>query len=220
MLVLGGEQPQGLAHLLRHQRIERKRARDHARCRTVLALRDDPQPRGHAFVHRRRKGCMWHFKLHTYRSYILYRFGVDKSIDAIAWSGVAAISTSFGLLRLFCRLAFAQSHTRAAAVLVDELDAGQLRCPSEHNDRLSGSYRPERASRAADSAARVIRFTARGHLLSRSITSYRTNVFNQHEQVARIGVGRHESEMPVERSSVVVFRVNGERTNADHIGDL
>src|ERR1019366_8652023 len=52
------------------------------------------------------------FKLHTYRSYILYRFGVDKSIDAIAWSGVAAISTSFGLLRLFCRLAFAQSHTR------------------------------------------------------------------------------------------------------------
>ena len=43
---------------------------------------------------------------------------------------------------------------------------------------------------------------------------------NPYEQVVRIGVGWHKSEMPVERSSVRVFRMDGERTNADDVGDL
>ena len=45
------------------------------------------------------------------------------------------------LLRLFCSLRLAQADTRAAAVLVDELDAGQLICPYEPSDRLRPSYR-------------------------------------------------------------------------------
>jgi hypothetical protein len=46
-------------------------------------------------------------------------------------------STSFFLLRLFWPLTIAQAHTGAAAVFVDEFDAGQLQ--SRHTHR-----RPER----------------------------------------------------------------------------
>lgn len=36
----------------------------------------------------------------------------------------------------------------------------------------------------------------------------------------RVGRGRRESKVPIERDGPVVFRMNGECTNADHIGDL
>ena len=47
------------------------------------------------------------------------------------------------LFGLFWPLTFVQSHTRAAAVLVDEFDAGQIKCSSEHGDRLRPHAKPE-----------------------------------------------------------------------------
>ena len=49
------------------------------------------------------------------------------------------------LLVLFLR-AFAKADAGPAAVLVDELDAGQLKCPSEHSDRLRPHAKPVRSA--------------------------------------------------------------------------
>jgi hypothetical protein len=55
-----------------------------------------------------------------------YKDFVPIDPGATAWSGVTSIPTGFGLLRVFCPLAFAETDTRTTSVLVDEFDAGQL----------------------------------------------------------------------------------------------
>ena len=42
-LLKNGEQTQGIAHFLGHERVERKRVGDHARRRVALAFREDPR---------------------------------------------------------------------------------------------------------------------------------------------------------------------------------
>src|ERR1035437_2906309 len=48
-----------------------------------------------------------------------------------------------GLFALRRLMRFSQAYPSAAAIFIDEFDAGQLKCPSQHSDRLRLHAKPK-----------------------------------------------------------------------------
>jgi hypothetical protein len=55
---------------------------------------------------------------------------------------------------------------------------------------------------------------------SRLLSRCESDILDNHEQVPRIGRGRREAKVPVERNGAIILGVNGECAHADHVGNL